>query len=133
MPEKIKSRTFIHKCNKILKLKLSSYKEDAVFFFILFFIFIHVIWSLRALVCISPTKCTMCEENVYLKVLAVQVHCNIFKISCYTRLVFVLHLLLNRVILLVIARKAVKSIFILVQFFLYPRKQGWFFTCPWLW
>ena len=48
---------------------------------------------------------------------------NIIKISSHSRLFFVVHLLVNRVIVMAIARKAVESISILMQFFSYPRKQ----------
>ena len=40
------------------------------------------------------------------------------------RLFFVLHLLVNSVIIMAIARKAVEHFFILTQFFPYMRKQG---------
>ena len=36
-----------------------------------------------------------------------------------------LHLLVNRVIIMTIARKVVERVFILIQFFSYLRKQGW--------
>ena len=53
---------------------------------------------------------------------------NIIKISCHSRLFFVLHLLVNIVIIMAITRKAVEHVFILIQFFSYLRKQGWLFT-----
>ena len=53
---------------------------------------------------------------------------NTIKISCHSRLFFVLHLLLNSVIIMAITRKAVEHVFILIQFFSYLRKQGWLFT-----
>ena len=52
---------------------------------------------------------------------------NIIKISCHSRLFFVLHLLVNSVII-AITRKAVEHVFILIEFFFYLRKQGWSFT-----
>ena len=45
---------------------------------------------------------------------------------------FVLHLLVNSVIILAIARNAVERVFIRIRFFSYLGKQGWLFTCPWL-
>ena len=53
---------------------------------------------------------------------------NIIKISCHSRLFFVLHLLLNSVIIMAVTRKTVEHVFILIQFFSYLRKQGWLFT-----
>ena len=53
---------------------------------------------------------------------------NIIKISCHSRLFFVLHLLLNSVIIMAITRKPVEYAFILIQFFSYLRKQGWLLT-----
>ena len=47
---------------------------------------------------------------------------NIFKISCHSRLVFMLHLLVNSVIIVAITRKAVEPVFILIQFFLLLEK-----------
>ena len=49
---------------------------------------------------------------------------NIIKISCHSRL----FLLLNSVIIMAITRKAIKHVFILIQFFSYLIKQGWLFT-----
>ena len=49
---------------------------------------------------------------------------NIIKISCHSRL----FLLLNSVIIMAITRKAIKHVFILIQFFSYLIKQGWSFT-----
>ena len=46
---------------------------------------------------------------------------SIIKISCHSRLFLALYLL-------AITRKAVEHVFILIQFFLYLRKQGWLFT-----
>ena len=53
---------------------------------------------------------------------------NIIKISCHSRLFFVPHLLVNSVIIMVTARKAVEHVFVLIQFFSYLRKQGWLFS-----
>ena len=53
---------------------------------------------------------------------------NIIKISCHSRLFFVLHLLVNKVIIMAITKKAVEHVFILIQFFSYFRKQGWLLT-----
>ena len=53
---------------------------------------------------------------------------NTVKISCHNRLFFVLHLLVNSVIIMAIARKAVKCVFILMQFFSYLGKQRWLFS-----
>ena len=53
---------------------------------------------------------------------------NIIKISCHSRLFFVLHLLVNRITILTIARNLVEHVFILIQFFFYLRKQGWLFS-----
>ena len=78
-----KNRTFT-KCSNILKLKLSSEKEDGVFFFILFIIFNHVIWSLRALVYISPS----CKVSFYCT--SVEVYQIILKLRCWP-LVFILY------------------------------------------
>ena len=50
------------------------------------------------------------------------------KISCHSRLFFVLHLFVNIVIIMAITRKAAEHVFILIQFFSYLRKQGWLFT-----
>ena len=50
------------------------------------------------------------------------------KISCHSRLFFVLHLLVNSVIIMARTRKAVEHVFILIKFFSYLRKQGWLFT-----
>ena len=50
------------------------------------------------------------------------------KISCHSWLFFVLHLLVNSVIIMAITRKAVEHVFILIQFFSYLRKQGWLLT-----
>ena len=53
---------------------------------------------------------------------------NIIKISCHSRLFFVLHLLVNRIIIMTIARKVMECVFILIQFFSYLRKQEWLFS-----
>ena len=53
---------------------------------------------------------------------------NVIKISCHSRLPFVLHLLVNRIIIMTIARKVVERVFILIQFFPYLRKHGWLFS-----
>ena len=53
---------------------------------------------------------------------------NIIKISCHSRLFLVLQLLVNWIIIMTIARKVVGHVFILIQFFSYLRKQGWFFS-----
>ena len=53
---------------------------------------------------------------------------NIIKISCHSRLFFALYLLVNSVIIMVIAGKAVERVFILTQFFSYLRKQEWLFS-----
>ena len=53
---------------------------------------------------------------------------NIIKISCHSRLFFALYLLVNSVIIMVIAGKAVERVFILKQFFSYLRNQGWLFS-----
>ena len=74
----------LHKCSNILKLKLSSEKEDGVFFFILFIIFNHVIWSLRALVYISPS----CKVSFYCT--SVEVYQIILKLRCWP-LVFIFY------------------------------------------
>ena len=115
----------------MLKVNCLLRKSTQLFFFILFFIFTHVIRSLSALVCISPNKCTYVGGKCLLKGFSgSSTDRNIINISCHSRLFFVLHLLVNRVMVMAIARKAVESIFILMQFFSYPRKQGRFFTCP---
>ena len=62
-----------HKCKNILKLKLFPYNEGTVFFFILPFLFNLVIWSPRTLQSTyHQINVPMQEENVYLKVLAVE-------------------------------------------------------------
>ena len=53
---------------------------------------------------------------------------NIIKTSCHSRLFFVLHLLVNRVIKMTTARKVVERVFIQIQFFPYLRKQRWLFS-----
>ena len=50
------------------------------------------------------------------------------KISRHSNLFFVLHLLVNSVFIMKIARKAVECVFILIQLFSYLRKQGWLFS-----
>ena len=52
----------------------------------------------------------------------------IIKISCPSRLLFVLHLLVNSVIIIAIARKAVEQVFLLIQLFSCLRKQSWLFS-----
>ena len=77
----------------------------------------------------SPNKCTYATEKYLLKILVGRgADRNIIKISCHSRLFFVLHLLVNSLIIMVIARKAVEHVFIPVQFFSYLRKQGWLFS-----
>ena len=49
---------------------------------------------------------------------------NIIKIFCDSRLFFVLHLLLNSVIIMAITRKAVEHVFILIQFSLTWESKG---------
>ena len=53
---------------------------------------------------------------------------NIIKISCHSRLFFVLILLVNRVIIMTIARKTVERVFIVIQFSSYLTKQAWLFS-----
>ena len=79
----------------------------------------------------SPNKCTyiVCERKIFAKSFSGWgTDRNMIKISCHSRLFFVLHLLVNSVIIMVIARKAVEHVFISIQFFSYLRKQGWLFS-----
>ena len=108
-----------------------------MFFVILFFLFSLIIWSPRALkhgdiilnsiteVYMSPNKCTYARGKYLLKVLVVEVQREPSSrfpviVGCF----FVLHLLVNSVIIMVIARKEVEGVFILIQIFSYLRKQG---------
>ena len=52
---------------------------------------------------------------------------NITKTSCHSRLFLVLHLLVNTVIIMAIARKGVERVFILIQFFSCLIKWGLLF------
>ena len=70
----------------------------------------------------------MREENIAKSFSGWGADRNIIKISCHSRLFFVLHLLANSVIIMAIARKAVERVFILIQFFPYSRKQRWLFS-----
>ena len=71
----------------------------------------------------------ICERKIFAKSLSgSSTDRNIIKISCHSRLFFVLHLLVNSVIIMVIARKVVERVFVLIQFFSYLRKQGWLFS-----
>ena len=90
---------------------------------------------------VSPNKCTYAKGKYLLKVLVVVVQIETsskFPVTVVW-LLFVLHLLVNSVIIMVIARTAVERVFILIQFFCYLRKQGWLFSLgalrrihPWL-
>ena len=88
----------------------------------------------KTAVYMSPNKCSYAGGKYLLKSFSGWgADSNIIKISCHNRLFSVLHLLVNSVIVMTIARKAVECVSILIQFFSYLRKQRWLFTCPWLW
>ena len=77
----------------------------------------------------SPNKCTYARGKYLLKILAVEVQIETSSrfpvtVDCF----FVLHLLINSVIIMVITRKAVERVFILIQFYSYLRKQGCLFS-----
>ena len=120
----------LHKCSNVLKLKLFPKKEDAVFFFTLFSLFNLINWSLLALQSTIHHINVLCNGKYLLKsFIDCGTDSNSIKISCHSRLFFVLQLLVTSVIVMAIARKAVERVFILIQFFSYLRKQGWLFTC----
>ena len=66
----------------------------------------------------------MQEEDICLKVLVIEVQIAASSRFPATVDCFVLHLLVNSVIVMTIARKAAERVFILIQFFCYLRKQG---------
>ena len=67
----------------------------------------------------------MREEIICLKILVVEVQVTASsKFPATVGCSFVLHLLVNSVIILAIARKAVERVFIRIRFFSYLRKQG---------
>ena len=66
----------------------------------------------------------MQEEDICLKVLVIEVQIATSSRFPVTVDCFVLHLLVNNVIVMAIARKAAERVFILIQFFCYLRKQG---------
>ena len=65
----------------------------------------------------------MQEENTCLTVLEVELQRETSRFPAAVGCFFVLHLLVKSVIVMAIARKAVKHIFILIQFFSYLGKQ----------
>ena len=106
----------------------------------MFFLFNLILWTPRALkhgdiislyhLSLHVTKYMyLCKRKIFAKYFnGWGTDRNIIKISCHSRLFFVLHLLVNSEIVMVIARKVVDCVFTLIQFFSYLRKQGWLFS-----
>ena len=70
-------------------------------------------------------ECTMQRDNICLKVLVIEVQiATSTRFHANNRLFFMLHLLVNGVIVMAIARETVEHVFVPIQFFPYLRKQG---------
>ena len=115
-----------HNNNKILNLKLFSWKENVVFLycFISQRCYMEFTWTS---VYTSTNKCIYVEGKYLFRTLSGRnTDSNIIKSSCHSRRFFVLQLLFKRVTVVAIARKTIEHIFILIQFCSYLRKKGWF-------
>ena len=93
------------------------------FLYILFPFQSYYMESTCTAVYVSLNKCTYAGGKYLLNSFRGWATKRNIKISCRSRLFFVLHLLVKSVIVMAIARKAVKHIFILIQFFSYLGKQ----------
>ena len=98
----------LHKCSNILKLRLFPQKEGTVFADIVFLFQSYYLESTCTAAYISPYKCTMREKNICLKGLGtvVQIAKPSSRFPTTAGCFFVLHLLVNSVIIMVIAKTA---------------------------
>ena len=76
----------------------------------------------------SPNKYTYVRGKYLLKVLVFEVQIETSRFPATVGCFFVLILLVNRVIIMTIARKTVERVFIVIQFFSYLTKQAWLFS-----
>ena len=70
----------------------------------------------------------LCERKIFAKSFSGWGTDRNIKISCHSGLFFVLHPLVNRIIIMAIARNVLECVFILIQFFSYLWKQRWLFS-----
>ena len=127
--ENEKQNTYLHECSNIVKLNYFLRKKMQ-FFSLYCFSFSILLYGVHVHCSLHVTTWMYYAGGYYLfkSFSDWGTDSNIIKISCHSRLFFVLHLLVNDVIVMAIARETVERVFILIQFFTYLRKQGWLFT-----